>query len=408
MADVTIEASLEEAACLHTKKGGIIWTSSTVGYQFYIENTGSPAGPLKYRKTSDGGQTWGSGVTVNSASIARFSCWYDKETAGDTGTKIHTVCGSWDDNHAYYRNLDTASDTLSSSIDIGDMAGVGDANGSYSVGYCSLTKARGGNLYMAYVSDNGPVLSFFRSTDGGANWGSRTGPFESTNLDRVMLLPAADTDSNDIACIFYDQSASQLSFKLHDDSANTWGNETAIASSITYAAEYWGFDAAVRHSDNRAIVAYWNGEDAATADLAAAVLTLTAAGKNSTLLTEVLTNVGEAGECCVMIDGNTDDLYVGYVKGGTWDSLTHTFYKKSTDSGSTWGSESALSETQDDIRNIFCVSIIASGQAGRFMPSWPNDDLNDLVTNYANSVSISAGGGGTTTRRYSLSLTGVG
>jgi hypothetical protein len=402
MADVTINSALT-ATNPYTRlpvRHGPVWVSDTTGYVFLI-NSGKK---VQYQKSTDSGQTWGSAVSVldtgeTTNGYIAASIWFDKWTAGDTGTKIHVVGNDYNGDLLRYRALDTADDSLGTEVTAHSIGGGQTDTAEYSGhGFCSVTKARGGNLFAGFQNNGGGLHAMARSTDGGANWADRTSPFEATG-DQYMLIPANDTDNQDIACIYYDTSANTLSFKLHDDSGNTWGTETSIDTGIAAgrATSFWGFDVAVRASDGKAIVVYNNQENNAASDIKAAVCTLTAAGAAVAGLTNILTDTGATGECCIYIDGNTDDLYVAYIKGGTYDADVSTFYKLSTDDGSTWGTETAISETVDDLRMISAGGICPSGASGRFEPSWVNDDLDDLVSNYANSVAITTGGGGGTT-----------
>lgn len=85
-AEITIDSSVN--ASNESQKGRtLVWTSQTTGYFFYVDNS---TNDLVYVKTTNGGRTWGSIVTVNSGSVSKVSVWYDKWTTGDNGTKIHS------------------------------------------------------------------------------------------------------------------------------------------------------------------------------------------------------------------------------------------------------------------------------------------------------------------------------
>jgi hypothetical protein len=62
-----------------------------------------------------------------------------------------------------------------------------------------------------------------------------------------MFFPATTSDDADLACIFWDLSANQLSIKMYDDSANTRTETTLVSSTDNNI--YKNFDASVRHSD---------------------------------------------------------------------------------------------------------------------------------------------------------------
>jgi hypothetical protein len=391
VADITIESAVNAQVSYRADRLGPIWTSASVGYVFLEDTTRLL---LQYRKTTDGGATWGSPVTVitDSSRMLRISVWFDKWTPGDSGTLIHCYAYNWGVDAWRYRSLDTATDTLGTEVTASPAEDDAGATNNLASMTHSTTKSRNGNLYIAYQHGTGG--GWRRSTDGGATWTGRASPFESGAIDIVAAVPANTGDDADAALIFWDASADALSVKMYDNSADTW-TETAIASSMVENADVYLLSASVRHSDGHAIVAAWSALDTTTADLLVWDLTLDSiASPTVTALTNVLTDAAEAGCAAVQIDQNTDDIYVAYLRGGTWGSSLDAYYKVSTDGGTTWGSETALSETTDDHRGIWTDLSTAYGTAGRFSPVWKNDDLFDLVTNAGNSVELTAASGG--------------
>jgi hypothetical protein len=397
--DITIEAAVNAQVSYRADRLGPIWTSASVGYVFLEDTTRLL---LQYRKTTDGGTTWGSPVTVitDSSRMLRISVWFDKWTPGDSGTLIHCYAYNWGVDAWRYRSLDTATDTLGTEVTASPAEDDAGATNNLASMTHSTTKSRNGNLYIAYQHGTGG--GWRRSTDDGATWTSRTSPFESGAIDIVAAVPANTGDDADCALIFWDTDADALSVKMYDDSADTW-TETAIASSMVENADVYQLSASVRHSDGHAIVAAWSALDSATADLLIWDLTLDSiASPTVTALTNVLTDSAESGCVAVQVDQNTDDIYVAYLRGGTWGSALDAYYKVSTDGGTTWGSETILSETTDDHRGLWTDLSTAYGTAGRFAPVWKNDDLFDLVTNAGNSVELTAASGGGATVNASL------
>lgn len=394
MVDITIDAALQtafSAQWVGHQKIGPFWTSDQIGYVIEIgANT-----DVYYRKTTDAGATWSGTTSVEAVTASQVAAWADWETSGDTGTLIHIVYQNAANNTTRYRALNTSGDTfVAAATTILTQTNVDETAIEYINKQISITKARGGNLYVHAIASG--EADFVRSTDGGVNWTARASPMEADTEDQVQLFPSGDTDTNDIACLYMDESVNTLSFKLYDDSANSWGTETTITTGLTPADwpdDYHGRDVAVRHSDNKAICVVWTDRDTAQADLLAFVLTLTVAGANSTALTNVLTNSNESGECALMIDNNTDDIYCAYLRGGTWGTTVTVYYKKSTDDGSTWGTETTLSDTAGLYKDVYSQHGVKNGGSGRFEPAWINETNDDLLSNTANSVAITAGAG---------------
>lgn len=410
MADIAIDSSVS-TILERAKEGGtafmLVDVSSSNIYQFYKDSGGA----LVYSKSTDGGATWGAAVEVASnATYGPFmpSIWYDKWTSGDTGTKIHIAFGDTVNSRIYYINLDTASDTLSTPVIAEDIAGLGsdDSNAT------KIVKDRGGYLYIAWAVWTGAAFagSFLRSIDSGANWTARATVWEGDDNDApsLQLFPANLADSHDIWAVYGDQSASEISLKTYDDSANSWSE-----TSVTTAVSNLGFGdvrqtaGAIRHSDGHLILAICSFVDNVAGDLL--IFDINGAG-SITQKTNIITDKDDWATVAVYINQNTDDIYVGWIGNPdgseTWTATVTIWRSVSTDDGVTWATPVQYSQdTADDFRSIWSSHSSPGENAGRFMLSWYDDDDDDLFTNFANSVEIT---GATTKRRYSLASLGVG
>ena len=56
-------------------------------YAFWLDNDKD----INYRKSTNGGDTWGALVQLNNATFEKFRLWYDGWTDGDSGTVIHVA-----------------------------------------------------------------------------------------------------------------------------------------------------------------------------------------------------------------------------------------------------------------------------------------------------------------------------
>jgi len=389
MADISIISPTEVLGrrypAAHTN--GPVWTSSSVGYFFYIrEGTNNQ---LFYKKTTDGGETWGSEVTVTSAAGNAFSIWFDKWTNGDTGDLIHITT---DNTFAAigYSNLDTTTDTLSTEIEVVDLSA--SHSGDWNSKHLTITKARGGNLYIGAAAQAGNtfVQSFERSTDGGATWADRAQLVETNNstpVDYAIILPGNESDNQDVWAAYWDVSADELSLKVYDDSANTWA-ETSIATSMVEqtSGQLYQMAATTRHSDNHILVTAWSAFDDAAADLR--IWDINGSG-SITEQTNVLTNADTTYCVGIMMDQMNGNIYVGYLGDSSETSLVsvNIRYRRSTDGGVTW--ETAVLYNEDgasDLRAVWCpLSVGAEG--GRFMLAWPDQTATaSFDTNFVNSI----------------------
>lgn len=354
MFDVTVLAA--ESVTVFTSRAGtryIVRTAAGVYYLVYID-TGSD---VVFRKSTDG-ITWGEPVTVHAGTASQLSIWYDRWSNISAGL-IH-VAYTNNLSDTTYRSIDTEnSDTLSSETTI--FAGASQANGAA----ISITRARGGNLYCKVMIDAGAEGGFFRSTDVGGTWGSRTDSEALATTDQWILLPGWAADNQDIMMFFWDASADEISRVLHDDSANSWA-ETSIATSmvdVVATTHYPHFAAAVDITNSQNILVAWSAVDLANADLRCWKVTESAI----TEVTEVVLNsTDDQGFAAIGIDTDTEDWYVFYFGKSdgseTVATAMHGYYKKSTDDGATWGSETRWgpSSTPRSEASLWCTPRFAT------------------------------------------------
>ncbi len=378
MADITVGTSVTSLLHRQGVHLGPVWVNVNTAYIFYIDASND----LVYQKTSDGGATWATAVSVKTGTLIKASIWYDKWTPGNAGTLIHIAYTESVGDDVLYRNLDTLDDSLSTEITVVDGASY--TSGSWAEGVVDIVRARGGNLYIGFWGDAGGEFGFYRSTDTGATWTSRAQLADGNEADGILLMPGNETDEDDIWCIYWDRSADALSLKVYDNSGDSW-SETSIASSMVDFTVYYQMSAAPRHSDNHVILAAWSEIDAATADLKAWDI---GSSSSITALTGIVTDLDASAQVAVFVNQQDDSIYVAYLKGGTWQAIVDAVYKKSTDGGTTWGSEQTYSEASaDDIRALW-AGLSVGPDGGRFQPTFVNIDLTDLFVNLVNSIYI--------------------
>jgi len=385
-ADILIEGAADDSLDARAIRGGVFWTSPIVGYVIFLDiNT-----DLVYRKTANGGATWGAAQVVvapASCNAIAYDCYADWQTADDAGTKIHIVYVSADLNEIRYVYLDTSDDSVGGDDLIETCQGTGTFYGvlNFSFNMGSITKTRGGNLAVAVkYTDNAPAFhqSFYTSPDA-ATWTEKTNPFED-RADFCLVYPGNEADSQDLWVIYWDADADAISLKTFDNSGNSW-SEQAIAGSMADNANFLQIDGTIRLSDGHLIFAAWNLYDNANADLM--VWDINGAG-SITAKTNVLTDSAESFLVSVFINQDNDDIYVAYMKGTTVGDAVAAFYQLSQDGGANWDGQTAMqADAEDDEKWISCGAM-KKEWGGKFQPVWFDDDDNDIFTNTDNGISI--------------------
>jgi len=325
----------------------IVQTPAGVLYYVYID-TGSD---VAFRKSSDGGLTWSTPVIVFAGTATQLSIWYDRWSDIAAGL-IHCAYAESATDDILYRTINTeSSDALSTQTTV--LLGASTAAGCF----LSITRARGGNVYVYGTIDAGAEGGFFRlqnaNVPNGAWDAARTNPEALATQDMAILVPGFAADNQDIMCIFWDVSANEISRYVYDDSANTWA-ETSIATSMVEqvaATSFPHFAAAVDIANSQIIVIAWNGVDTANQDLLGWTVTESAITAFTTSV--VLNATDDCALAALGIDTSTGywwAFYAGKSDGSeTWLTSVNIYCKCSTDSGATWGPETKLTTGAYDI-----------------------------------------------------------
>ena len=352
-ANVFIHTELLTAYQQGLQANYVIKTTDEIVYSFYCDSTSN----IYYRKSTSRGLTWGDAVLVKSGTTAfhMLAVWFDKWTPGDSGTVIHIAYTETTNDDVIYRSLDTASDTLGSEVVV--FAGASTSGTNICL---SITKARGGNLLVAFDIDGGTEKGFYRSTDNGATFGARSDMTEGG--DYFLLAPGFAADNQDVLCIFWDRSASEISRKVYDDSADSWA-ETSISAGMTSVAAGTAtaqFALAVDPTNSRLFVVAWTNRDTANADLLAWIVSESAI----TALTDVVTNsTDDQSNCTICRDSNSGKLtvfYAGKSDGSeTIGTAVNIYSKESDDNGTTWSAEKQITTTARNYTGLFSCPVTA-------------------------------------------------
>lgn len=347
-----------------------VFLDENIGYTFYRDSSGN----CVYKKTTNGGVTWGSPVTidsVNSTDCIQVVVWYDRWTPNDTGNYIHVLTKDNGADDLYYTRLDTSNDSASTTISIANGATYSSAS---SIPF--ISKSTNGKLYVA-VSDD---ISLFVRCDAvnsnctnASNWSNvPSNPLGTDNDDEIAILPL---ENGDIMVIRFDDTNLRFLSNIFTDTTSTWSGWVTIddcggtcPDNATYEAQ-WGVVQDPKTykiylgyiTDNSTL---GSNDDARSAVYSNGVWTLTS---------NVITDSCSSGTGCndrgltnakVALDENTGDIYYFYTA-ATTPSNTATmniYWKKSTDGMRTWSNEQGpLNTSQDDIVGAR-ANILSSGR----------------------------------------------
>lgn len=353
--------------------------SKDVVYTFYI----NAAIDLSYRKSANGGAMWGSEVVIATGSHRRMALWFDKWTPGDSGTLIHIIAANDSDSDLDYWNLDTSDDSLSTIVQVDANFNPGGSNVFFNENL-GITKAVGGNLYIAGMAAVAADLIFYWSIDAGENWVSKATPYDAANDTLVLVPDGTAADTNDIQAAYLDRTNNELTLKKYDQSGNSW-SEGASALTITAGDEANHIAFMIRHSDGDIVGVAQSENDSATGDLTFVNLTDPATVVIN-LNTQTFASVG------FFVDQNTDDLYAGYlVRVGADDYWVAQ--KKSVNDGATWGSQLAVGEgatNSDDYKDVSIGGSTPGANDGLMMATFHDEDNSIQYAGVDGKVEITA------------------
>ena len=381
---VTIDSSVDVTQTQHNGSSPtIVFTTESIGYAFYVDSNGT----CVYSKTTDGGDNWGSAVTVDGQSdCIRPAVWYDRWTPGDnTGDLIYVATIDRGTDDIYYTELDTSDDSQSTTINISQGSGYTGTLGN-GANLVSITKTTDGDLYAATM-DNGDniILECTTTCTTDTNWVETTPGFTANGNDWPILLPLL---GGELLFIQWDTSLNDVESKVYDGSAwdASWADVNAgAAENTTYDGS---FGAVVDRSTGDVYLAY--ADDANTLGTDDDIKTAVFSGGSWTNTTDVFTDsefCAQGSSNCgltgvkLAIDEYSGDIYVLYTARSTAGTATtaNVYWRRSTDGMNTWGAEQGPLDVTD--QDIYGARINVMGP--RLYATWygiaPDDIFGETV-----------------------------
>ncbi len=234
-ADIVIDNDVHAVDSVE-RSPAMVFVNQNVGYMFTSDTNRNPI----YRKTTNGGATWGTKVTLAAATSSKgLTVWHDQWTIGKSGTKVHIIYGtSSGGNNLNYMAFDTSNDTVSTPVKINNTT----TNSLTDSSRYSITKMKDGALYATTSGTNGPLLKCTANCTSGANWTEIANyPYKTasgTHHD-LKLLPLNDK----LLALQWDITAHQIYHSIYNPTAGTWTLKTALAGateSSTYLSAWGG------------------------------------------------------------------------------------------------------------------------------------------------------------------------
>lgn len=340
---VVIEGTPNTDATTHTVAGSkTVFISDQVGYHFYANV--AAADDCRYRKTLDGGASWGSPVIVDSqVDCIGISVWYDQWTPGDTGSLIHIVTMDSGDDDLFYNSLNTSNDSLGSST-ARTVEIVASTTASYAqnANKPNITKTTDGKIYVVADDGNGTGSTIRQCASNctiTANWSDAGTPPQGNADSWSMLLPVED----DKVMLINRSTGAVIRYSVWNGSS--WTAFQNIVASAPQNTTYDVVMAATLDTDSGDVYLAYVA-DADTFTIGAGqdhdIRTAVYSGGSWTDSTNVVTNTSRGiHQVAISRDQNTGNIYVAYSARSniTIAASSSVYWHRSTDNMSTWGSE---------------------------------------------------------------------
>lgn len=397
---VTIDATASTAVTEHLFAGSqTVFTSDQVGYKFYVDSTGVCA----YSKTTNGGTSWGAGVTVDSKTdCLSIAVWYDGWTPSDSGTNIHistmNVANATD--VIWYNRLETSSDTLLSGTTPINTVSNSSQVPTYVAGTNEQTISKGTNgvLYIA-ASDASDsfVVRCSTACNTTTNWSEAGTLFMDLDNDWNLMMPLL---GGNMLLINRDISADDIRSRVWNGSS--WsGSWSALDTNAIEGQTYdISMAATIDHTSGDIYLAYAADNDTYTV-LDHDIRTAKFVSGSWSGTTNVFTNTtrGLTG-VAISLDTNLGVIYVAYGLRTTPATAAtgNIYYSTSTSALSSWGAEQGpVNVVAGDIYGID-MNIMSDE---RIYATWvdpaPDDVFGDTIADIAPVTKLSALGTPTAT-----------
>ncbi len=389
-AQVTIEGTPNTSSAVHTLAGSAtVFVDDLVGYKFFRYGAAPSSGACGYRKTTNGGTSWGSFVVTDTQTdCIGIAVWYDQWTPSATGTSIHIVTIDTGADEMFYNRLETSNDTLLLTTATSTCLG---CTGTYSeaTNKPSITRATNGTIYVVTDDGNGTNIRQCESScNVSTNW-QIVGTAPQGNADSwSMLMPQAGGN----VMLINRSTANQIRSTVWNGSF--WSSFTTIdASAIRNTTYDVGMAVTIDTDSNDLYLIYAADNDTFTTadhDIRSAIYS----GGSWTSGTNILTNTTRGVlQVAIARDQNTGAIYAAYTARTTIGTAAtaNVYWASSTSALSSWGPEQG--PVNSAAADIYGVDLNIMGFE-RLFTSWysvgATDILGDTLADIGPEIKLSA------------------
>ena len=346
-------------------------------YAFFIDANGD----VNYRKSTNGGRTWGSNVVIDATDDYSSVCvWYDRWTPGDTtGNTIHIAATNTTDNSIIYFSLGVDDDLAETN---NNVLVHNPTTITPPAGVRSISKGADGDIYICSTATTVAGLYIHKSTDAGAIWVDESD--DGAGNDITTDYPGSDARGL-ILPLLTDNDMMIVASEAAGNHGEAWLMD-GITTSFT-VTDLFG-------AGNLAMVALTGTLDKTTGDLwivsgdVGAQLYLLRYDSSADIWDGRVVLLGNPtaqgiqdfkANCAICRDQTNGILFLSYSQ-GTFSALEQPVHLFSSDDGKTW-SQPVLSKNDrnsDDLPFHYCPAILLDTNE-RWLAVTYNDDQQDLA-----------------------------
>jgi len=318
--------------------------SGTILHIVWQDGRNGSLGEIYYKRSTDGGTSWGGDIRLTDNPAASES-----PSVAVSGNDVHVI---WIDN----RHGNPAEVYYKRSIDGGISWGA-DTRLTSSLGgaYYPSVSVSGGNVHVAWhdYRHSNYEIYYKGSQNNGLSWGSDK---RITNNSANSFYPSVASTANIVFIVWQDGrfGNDEILFKSSPDNGNSWGADTS-AIRLTNAAGF-SWTPSISAEDGKIHVAWRDNRD----------------GNYEIYYKRSLNNGANWGTDIRLINNSAWSVSPSVYSSGNnvhvvWEdqmfSSPEIFYRRSSDGGASWGSDSAITRLTTNPADKLNPCIYVSGNA---------------------------------------------